>query len=143
MKLLNVLTVFAFSGLLLTACTTSSSSVGIVNKNKSSLYNTNWKLVEDDELVKGYNAEDVYFSIDRNEFKVTGFGGCNQFNSNVALDGNNIKFSPIASTKMLCPTSTVEDSFLNMLKDVTRYEIKENVLYFYKGNLLLLKFKNQ
>lgn len=143
MKLLNVFTIFAFSGLLLTACSTSSSSVGIINKNKSSLYNTNWKLVEDEEIVKGYNSEDVYFSIDRNEFKVTGYGGCNNFNTAVALDGNAIKFSPIASTKMLCPTSNIEDSFLNILKEVTRYEIKENVLYLYKGNLLLLKFKNQ
>ena len=141
MKLVKVLSVFALSSLLFTACSTSAPSTTILNNKKSSLYNSEWKLVDDENtVVKGINGEAVFIKIENNEFKVNGYAGCNLFHSDATLDGTNIKFGPIGSTKMRCPDSRIEDSFLNVLDDVNRYEIKGNELYFYKGNMLLLKF---
>jgi len=141
MKLVKILSVFALSNLLLTACFTSSPSTTILNNKKSSLYNAQWKLVDDENtVVKGLNGDAVYIQIDSAEFKVNGYAGCNLFHTDAALDGSTITFGPIGSTKMRCPDSRIEDSFLNVLDDVNRYEIKGNELYFYKGNMLLLKF---
>lgn len=142
MKLVQVLSVFALSSLLLSACSISGPSTTILNNKKSSLYDTNWKLLEEDEVVKGFNANDVSLQIDANEFKVSGYAGCNNYQTTATLDNGSIKFGPIASTNMLCPDAKIERSFLNVLDDVNRYEIKGNELYLYKGNMLLLKFRN-
>lgn len=141
MKLVKVLSVFALSSLMFSACSTSGPATTILNNKKSSLYNSQWKLVDDENtVVKGINGDDVFITIENNEFKVNGYAGCNLFHTDASLDGNNVKFGPIASTKMRCPDSRIEDSFLGVLDDVNRYEIKGNELYFYKGNMLLLKF---
>jgi len=143
MKLVKVLSVFALSTLLFNACSTNIPKGSNVNIKKDvSINNTSWKLVEEDEIVKGFNGEDVHLTITENGTKVNGFAGCNRFSTETVLSAENISFSPIASTKMLCPTIKTEDSFLALLEDTNRYEIKGNELYFYKGNMLLLKFKS-
>ncbi|MBF0598153.1 META domain-containing protein [Faecalibacter rhinopitheci] len=142
MKLVKVLSVFALSSLIFNSCSTAGTSASILNTKKSTLYNTTWKLLEDDEIVKGFNNNDVFLTIDADEFKVSGYAGCNNFTTTAELNNNNITFGNIASTQMLCPNSKTEDSFLHVLDDVNRYEIKGNELYFYKGNMLLLKFKH-
>ncbi|HEY4539042.1 MAG TPA: META domain-containing protein [Faecalibacter sp.] len=143
MKLVKVVSVFTLSCLLFTACSTSGSATSILNHKKSSLYGSEWKLVDDENsIVKGFNGENVSLKIDPNDFKVSGFAGCNQYHSEAAADGNSISFAPVGSTKMLCPEAKSEAAFLGVLDDVNRYEIKGNELYFYKGNMLLLKFVN-
>lgn len=144
MKLVKVLSVFALSGLLLTACSTStgaSTGYNVLSKSKSSLTNTQWNLVEEDEIVKGFNGDNVQITITE-DGKLNGYAGCNQIFSEGVLNGSSIKFDLIGGTKMLCPSNKTEESFTSILKSVDRYEIKGNELYFYKGNMLLLKFKN-
>lgn len=141
-KVIKVLSVIGITSFILASCSTTGPSATIINRNnKSTLYNSTWKLVEDSEVVKGLNDQEVSLIIDNEEFKVTGFAGCNHFNTTAELNNNQIKFGPIASTKMLCPNSSTEDAFLSVLDKVDRYEIKGNDLYLYKGNLLLLQFK--
>ncbi|QTV04697.1 META domain-containing protein [Faecalibacter bovis] len=144
MKFVKVLSVLALSGILLTGCTTSkSASTGynVTTKNKSSLTETKWNLVEDDEIVKGFNGENVHITITE-DGNLNGYAGCNQIFSEGLLEGSSIKFNLIGGTKMLCPSMKIEESFTSILKSVDRYEIKGNELYFYKGNMLLLKFIN-
>lgn len=144
MKLVKVLSVFALSGLLLTACSTStgaSTGYNILSKSKSSLTDTQWNLVEEDEIVKGFNGDNVHITITE-DGKLNGYAGCNQIFSEGVLNGSSIKFDLIGGTKILCPSNKTEESFTSILKSVDRYEIKGNELYFYKGNMLLLKFKN-
>ena len=144
MKLVKVLSVFALSGLLLTACSTStgaSTGYNVLSKSKSSLTNTQWNLVEEDEIVKGFNGDNVHITITE-DGKLNGYAGCNQIFSEGVLNGSSIKFDLIGGTKILCPSNKTEESFTSILKSVDRYEIKGNELYFYKGNMLLLKFKN-
>ncbi|RLZ07342.1 META domain-containing protein [Faecalibacter macacae] len=144
MKLVKVLSVFALSGLLLTACSTStgaSTGYNVLSKSKSSLTDTQWNLVEEDEIVKGFNGDNVHITITE-DGKLNGYAGCNQIFSEGVLNGSSIKFDLIGGTKILCPSNKTEESFTSILKSVDRYEIKGNELYFYKGNMLLLKFKN-
>lgn len=144
MKLVKVLSVFAFSGLILTACSTSTGATtgyNVSSNKKLTLSDTQWNLLEDDELVKGFNGDNVHISITE-DGKLSGFAGCNQIFSEGVIDGSKITFDVIGGTKMLCPSMKIEESLTSMLRSVDRYEVKGNELYFYKGNLLLLKFKN-
>jgi len=143
MKLIKVFSFFALSGFLLSAC---SSSTGVTNISlkKSSIYNTDWKLLnEDNELVKGFNGEYVNLTIDEPTLNSNGYAGCNKFSSTISItEENNISFGPVTSTEMSCPSYRIEDSYLNLLKNVNRYEIKKNEMFLYKNNILLLKFIN-
>ena len=141
-KVVKVLSLIGLTSLVLASCSTTGPSTTIINRNnKSALYNSTWKLVEDGEVVKGLNNQDVSLVINNDDFKVTGFAGCNHFNTSAELNSNQIKFGPVASTKMSCPNSATENSFLSVFDKVDRYEIKGNELFLYKGNLLLLQFK--
>ena len=50
--------------------------------------------------------------------KVTGNGGCNNFNGTITIAENNIKFGPLMSTKMACQ-GTAEDVFFKNIDRVT------------------------
>ena len=144
MKLVKVYSIVVLSTLLFSACTSSkvSTATNVTPKTKSNLYTTEWKLVEDDNYVKGFRGDNVNLTIEDNSFKVTGYAGCNSYFTDATINGSAIKFNPIGRTKMSCPSLKVENSFINMLEAVNRFEVKGNELYFYKDNMLLLKFKN-
>lgn len=57
--------------------------------------------------------------------KVNGKGGCNQFSGSYENpSGGQVKFGPLASTKMYCQeTMSVETGFFQALQKVTRYRI--------------------
>ena len=143
MKLVKVLSVFALSGLLLSGCSTStgaSAGYNVTTKTSSSLNDTQWNLIEEDEMIKGFNGDNVHITISE-DGKLTGFAGCNQIFSEGVINGSEIKFDLIGGTKINCPMMKSEEYLTKTLSSVNRYEIKGNELYFYKGNLLLLRFK--
>ncbi len=49
--------------------------------------------------------------------KVSGNDGCNSFSGNMEVQGSNIKFGPIISTKMACPGINNQFEFLGKLSD--------------------------
>jgi heat shock protein HslJ len=139
MKFVKVFSILALSSMFITSC--SSTSATNINIKKISIYNSDWKLINDDNiLVRGFNRENVTLNINDNTFNVSGFAGCNNYTSTITTDNDKIKFGPIASTKIICPNYKIEDSFLDLLDDVNRYEIKGSELYLYKNNILLFKF---
>lgn len=56
------------------------------------------------------------------------FAGCNKFSGAYALTGADLRFGPLAGTKMACerPASTIEGAFLAALAGVTRWSIGED-----------------
>jgi heat shock protein HslJ/uncharacterized membrane protein/uncharacterized lipoprotein NlpE involved in copper resistance len=50
------------------------------------------------------------FEFHLKENRFSGHAGCNQMNGSIKVEGNKIKFGPIASTKMACPDMTVEQA---------------------------------
>lgn len=139
MKLVKVLSIIALSGMLFSSCSTSTQITNL-NVKKTPFYTTKWNLVgEDNTLIKGFNGENVSISFDEQQHTANGYAGCNHFSSSLIIDETVVKFGPIASTKMACPSSKVEDSFLKLLKEANRFDIKGKELYLYKNNILLLK----
>lgn len=78
---------------------------------------------------------DAFLSFEINEKKITGNGGCNQINGSYTLDKKEIHFGPVTSTKMSCEDIAFENTFLDLLSKVDRFE--------QKGDDLLLKRKKE
>ena len=61
--------------------------------------------------------------------RVSGRGGCNQYFGDYKLEGEFIRFGPLASTLMYCEeTMAVEDAFFKALGVVRRLHSEENAL---------------
>ena len=142
----NVFKVFYIVAFSTTICTLSScftnktSTVETNSKSNTNLHLHKWKLVDDNEIVNGLKKEPLYLKFDTSEYKVSGFAGCNFFDSSIEKNNNLITFSAIKKTEINCPNSNKEKDFFNLLNQVDRFEIKGNELLLYKGKLLLLQF---
>ena len=85
----------------------------------------------------------TYMKIDKNiimvldSHQVSGHSGCNSFNGEVTIDGNQLSFGSLASTLMLCSEDDVnerEAEFLATLNAVASYEIVRQTLNLYDAN---------
>jgi len=68
------------------------------------------------------------FVINLRTLKIAGFAGCNQFFGSIEMDEKDLQLNGIGSTRALCPDMTIEESFLNVLRDVTSFTFEANVL---------------
>jgi len=64
---------------------------------------------------------------------VKGFGGCNSFSGKYTLDGEELTFGPMMSTKKSCGPATDEQeyTFLTFLAQIKRLKIEEDELELY------------
>ena len=85
--------------------------------------------------------EGLIISIEENSDKFTGFSGCNRFFGTYKLEGNNIKFSNIASTKKLCQKemNNIENHFLKALNRVNTFTLSDNVILLLENDITLLR----
>lgn len=74
----------------------------------------------------------------REDTKVSGFAGCNNYFSTYSVSDNTLSFGPAGSTKKLCPDMSVEDIFFKTLPNIARYEVVKKELYLYDQNDELL-----
>jgi heat shock protein HslJ len=80
------------------------------------------------------------FALDTTQNSVAGFGGCNRFFGSFSLNGKNIKFSQLGSTKMFCYSVDFEEDFFAALDRADHYGLVNDVLTFYdKDNNKLLE----
>jgi heat shock protein HslJ/uncharacterized lipoprotein YbaY len=78
--------------------------------------------------------------------RVSGRGGCNQFNGGYTLTGEGLSFGPAASTMMACPEAVMnlEQSFFQTLTAVIRFDIADTgalMLYGADGNPVIRAFR--
>ena len=73
--------------------------------------------------------------------KVSGFGGCNRYFGSVNTTEKETFFSPMGSTRMMCPglMSRVETKFFEHLRNADRGTLINNVMTFYKGDKVIIK----
>lgn len=60
--------------------------------------------------------------------KVQGSAGCNRMMGSYELRGSSLKFGPLATTRMACPSMDAEQAYLVALGATTRYEIAGTTL---------------
>ena len=75
--------------------------------------------------------------------KVSGSTGCNRLNGSIDLTGVNfIKFSPLATTKMLCRGNNNESEFIEALSQANNWNIINNELLLNNGRIAVAKFRS-
>ena len=100
-----------------------------------------WVLIEMKEVPVQQSGgnRDAFVEFFPSEKRFTGNGGCNRINGNYTIDRkSSIKFTDISSTKMACPDLAFENSFINALSEVNRFEILDNNLLLKDDNKVLL-----
>jgi len=83
----------------------------------------------------------AFIKFDAEKKSAGGKGGCNSFGSNYSMDGTNIGFKNIFSTKMFCEKfQQEENNFFMQLEKANKYELTGGKLLLYNNNELLLEF---
>lgn len=74
--------------------------------------------------------------------RVTGISGCNNYSGQInKLSSNTIQFPNIISTKKACINKNIEQDYLNALRSVAAYQIKEeNLILFDKDGKRILSY---
>lgn len=104
-------------------------------------------------LIKLQHSENLNFLIENNaiwvEFntfmnRCNGFGACNNFEAVIQTDlESTFNLSKVTNnTGYVCRDKKVEDLFFEILKEADRYEIKNNILKLYQGDIFLMDFSS-
>ena len=73
--------------------------------------------------------------------KVQGSAGCNRMTGTYKLDGEKLKFGPLATTRMACPDMQTETAFLKALGATTRYEVSGSSLTLYGADTAVARLE--
>ena len=75
------------------------------------------------------------------EGHVSGSTGCNRLMGSYTVEGNKLKFKPLATSMMMCEaTAKLEAAYLKMLETVTSYAIQGETLTLLAGDKAVAKF---
>ena len=104
------------------------------------LLGTTWNLAElNNEKIQHPDPQTPHLSFEAE--RVNGNDGCNNFFGDYTLDGNNLMFGMLGSTRMACPQIKDFDmEFNKMISATTRYRITGNKLELFENDKLLASF---
>ncbi|WP_343564371.1 META domain-containing protein [Sphingobacterium sp.] len=74
--------------------------------------------------------------------KVNGNSSCNNYNATFKVNGNQINFGPIMSTKMACEGNG-EATFFSTLEKVNSYDVNENTLTLIMGDIAIMRLQRK
>ena len=113
--------------------------------DKASLTGTYWRPVEIDGkpmgLAAGQREPHLMLASERT---MRGFGGCNQLQGRYELQGNELRFTGTATTRMFCQESMDQEAaFLQAIEATATYAIVGETLELYDRNgRLLARFES-
>ena len=103
-----------------------------MDDEKVTLAYTEWTLVELDGAPVEVGPDEIQptIALDLEESRVSGSGGVNRLTGTFALSESELRFGPLATTRMAGPESAMqrEHSFLAALERVTSYELDGTAL---------------
>jgi heat shock protein HslJ len=91
----------------------------------------------------GALGKEAFINFDAAKRGAGGNTSCNVYGGEYTVKDDSISIKQVISTMRACiedDRMNIERSFLNGLRDASRFEIKGEKLYLYKGNELLLTF---
>lgn len=127
--------------LLATSCKSSRQTQSFGGGSEK-LYAHRWTLTElDGQPVTPAGTDRDAHLLFATPNRVTGSTGCNRLTGTYELlDGNKIRFSPLATTRMLCPDSDRETRFTKALSTVETYNVTDEILTFSNGKTVVARF---
>ena len=109
------------------------------------LTNTYWKLTEIDSqpATLGAGQRELHMVLASEGDHVRGFSGCNRFTGDYERNESQLRFRPLASTRMACLEGMEQEQrFLTSLGEVVRFTISGDRLALYSGDeRLILRFE--
>ena len=86
-----------------------------------------------------------FITFSPSENRIHGSTSCNKFFGTLIYDYSSLYVEKIGMTKMLCPDTTIETSFIRALENVANYEINDNVLHLLSedGKILIKAIHNK
>lgn len=126
------------AGILLLSCSSSRNSAEQLNN-----LNGSWTLSafpnQGKTFAEQFSMKVPDLQLDVPNRKVSGSTGCNRASGGFAIDGEEFKFSNLATTKMGCPGYD-EMIYLDALGRVNRFRLNADQLSFYQDSTLLMTF---
>lgn len=119
----------------------ASSGTG-ATEGAASLFGRRWTLIEMGERSFATNAPHLYF--DREQRRFSGSGGCNRVFGGFRVNGADLRFTAVASTRRACADAEaqgVEASFLRALEATTRFQVQGDILRLYADDRPILTFR--
>jgi heat shock protein HslJ len=86
---------------------------------------------------------DAYLEFRWSEKRFTGNGGCNTINGTYTLEKRQLQFPEVTSTEIACNDIEFEKLFLNLLREVDRYEMENADLVMKDGRKVILRFSGR
>ena len=122
----------------LTGCTQSPSV-----KIQPVLADSSWLAMDIDDT--GVTDKLQFTLIFGSELNVSGISGCNRYSGQATINGADIEFGPLATTRMACPEATMnqEDRFLRVLSAAAKWSLdtdQENLTLLDEGGRPTLRF---
>lgn len=123
----------------LMSCATTEKQTNQESQNtQQEVTNATWELIElegkqiDQSQMKG---EKIQIILNQADQKITGFSGCNHFNGTYnSANAYSLNFSDIASSRMACPNSKINESqFLEVLNMTDNFRIQDEKLFLNVG----------
>jgi heat shock protein HslJ len=123
----------SIAALAMCACAHTGNSKGpdMPPPSTAQLMNTYWKLTQlgEMQIVTPADAREIHLVLQADDSRAAGFSGCNRFTGGYVLDGDNLRFSQLAGTRMACVARMdTEKDFLAMLNAVARWQISGEML---------------
>jgi copper homeostasis protein (lipoprotein) len=110
-----------------------------------SIENTHWRLTAlgHVSVAAGSAQREAFFLLDPANHRVSGSGGCNRLAGSYELNGEQLKFGPMAGTRMACPEGMdTEQAFLQSLERVSKWKITgQSLELFDSAGKVLAQFK--
>ena len=101
----------------------------ILEMEKTELTDKYWKLVRLNGKTVETTEKEAFMRFEDEDNRVHGNSSCNIFNGKYELlEGNKIKFSPFAMTRMACIGNNIESEFMQIFEKTTSYSITSNEL---------------
>lgn len=88
-----------------------------------------------------FSKEFPLLEIDSKTNKFIGFAGCNRMNGSLFFEKGKLRFTNIATTKMMCLPAIKEVEFLTALQSTNAYQIGNNRLILSNSSGVKIKFK--
>ena len=106
---------------------------------------TEWALVELEGGPVEIGPDEIRptLVLDLEESRVTGSGGCNHLTGTFALSEDELRFGPLATTRMACPEPALEreQAFLAALERVTSYELDDRTLALHAADGVVARLR--
>jgi len=95
------------------------------------------------EIPENKYLKTPYLEFDGEELRITGNASCNGINGGIFIQNEVMRFSKIASTRMMCVHENMEQEFLAELPKITNYKIINNELQLFYGDQLKMRMKKK